>query len=144
VIEGKRPSLVKPTIHTPYYIDFSWWSQNERDWRIYLQSYLCPEHQKLYADVSLDGMVDWVDPETAEVKQVDGLQQVLISHCAKQDSFTTHHSTLVDSIFRLLLANGNLPQTPADLSQQLGREPMVILKVLSGGRVYNGLRPCFG
>jgi hypothetical protein len=28
------------------------------------------------------------------------------------------------------------------LADQLGRQPMTILRTLSGGRVYKGLRPC--
>jgi len=31
--------------------------------------------------------IDFVDPSTAEVVTVDGLQHVLITHCAKQPDF---------------------------------------------------------
>lgn len=140
--EFKRISLVKPTIHTRYHIDFDWWSQNDRDWRVYLRGYLCPEHQVSLASVDLFSLVDWVDPETAEVQRVDGLQNVLITHCAKQQSFITQHSTLVDSVFRLFLANGNTPMSPLELAEELGRDANLLLKTLSGPRVYKGLRPC--
>lgn len=140
--EFKRISLVKPTIHTRYHIDFDWWSQNDRDWRVYLRGYLCPEHQVSLASVDLFSLVDWVDPETAEVQRVDGLQNVLITHCAKQQSFITQHSTLVDSVFRLFLANGNTPMSPVELAEELGRDANLLLKTLSGPRVYKGLRPC--
>jgi hypothetical protein len=52
------------------------------------------------------------------------------------------HSTLVDSVFRIFLANGNTPLTPEDLAEQLGRDPSIILRTLTGPRVYKGLRPC--
>lgn len=139
--ELKRMSLVKPSLQTRYHIDFDWWSKNDRDWRIYLRNYLCPEHQEAFANMDVDETVDWVDPETAEVQQVDGLQNILITHCAQQESFITERSTLVDSVFRIFLANGNTPMTPVELAEQLGRDPNMILRTFSGMRVYKGLRP---
>jgi hypothetical protein len=140
--EIKRLSLVKPTVHTRFHIDFDWWSQNDSDWRVYLRSFLCPEHQQIFANTDIAEQVDWVDPETAEVQQVDGLQNVLIVHCARQSSFINQHATLVDSVFRIFLANGNLPLSPQEMSQQLGRDANLILRTLSGPQVYRGLRPC--
>lgn len=142
VTEFKRMSLVKPTLQTHFHIDFDWWAKNDRDWRVYLRSYLCPEHQAAFAEMDMDVQVDWVDPETAEVQQVDGLQHVLITHCAKEPGFVTEQSAVVDGIFRLFLANGNTPLTPVELGERLGRQPIIILKLLSGTRVYKGLRPC--
>lgn len=141
-MEMRRISLVKPTIQTPYQIDYNWWKLNDRDWRVYLIDYLCKEHKQAYAELNFDEQVDWIDPETAEVHQVDGLQHILISHCAKQREFITHQTTLVDAIFRILLANGNSPLTPVELGDQLGRDPTTILRTISGARVYKGLRPC--
>jgi hypothetical protein len=110
---------------------------------VFLQNLLCPEHQQVFADLPEDKMVDFVDPSTAEVQQVDGLQNILITHCAKQPEFITQQTTLVDSVFRLFLANGNVPLTPVELADRLGRQqPMTILKTLSGMRVYKGIRPC--
>jgi hypothetical protein len=140
--DGKKFSLVKPTLETCFHIDFDWWSKNDRSWRVYLRSELCPEHQKAFEEMPNEQDVDWVDPETAEVHQVDGLQQVLIAHCAKQEGFITPHSTLVDAAFRVFLANGNAPLTPIELSERLGRPADTILKTLSGIRVYKGIRPC--
>ena len=139
--EVKRHSLVKPTLQTRYHIDFDWWGKNDRDWRVYLRNILCPMHQQAFADSMTDELVDWVDPDTAEVQRVDGLQNVLITHCAKEPSFYNEHATLVDSVFRLFLANGNTPMTPIELSERLGRQPENILNTLSGMRVYKGIRP---
>jgi hypothetical protein len=141
VTEVRRFSLVKPTLQTRYHIDFDWWGQSDRDWRVHLSSLLCPEHQEAFSDFKADEMVDWVDPDTAEVQRVDGLQHVLISHCAKEEGFISERTALVDAVFRLFLANGNDPMTIADLAERLGRPPYVLLKTLSGGRVYRGLRP---
>jgi hypothetical protein len=141
VTEVRRFSLVKPTLQTRYHIDFDWWGQSDRDWRVHLSSLLCPEHQEAFSDFKADEMVDWVDSDTAEVQRVDGLQHVLISHCAKEEGFISERTALVDAVFRLFLANGNDPMTIADLAERLGRPPSVLLKTLSGGRVYRGLRP---
>ena len=137
----KRSSLVKPTTQTRFHIDFAWWGEKDRDWRVYLQSLLCPDHQIAFAELPDDHLVDFVDPITAEVQQVDGLQHVLISHCAKEPGFITAHTTMVDAVFRTFLANGNTAMTPTELAVQLNRSPDLILRTLTGERVYRGLRP---
>lgn len=97
----------------------------------------------MYADVQTDNaQVDWIDPDTAEVQQVDGLQHVLITHCAKQDGFLSVHTALVDAAFKIFLANGNMPLTAIELGEKLGRPPQTVLRTFSGSRVYKGIRPC--
>jgi hypothetical protein len=139
--ENKRTSLIKPTLETRYHIDFDWWSTHERDWRVYLRSYLCSEHQEVYQDIENDIRIDWVAAKTGEVTQVDGLQHTLIAHCARQEGFIVEQGALVDSVFRVFLANGNTPQTAEELGERLNRPPLTILKTLSGMRVYKGIRP---
>lgn len=138
----KSFSFVKPTLETPFHIDFDWWQQNDRDWRVYLRSLMCEEHQEAFADWDDDKTLDWVDPATAEVKEVDGLQHTLMSHCALAPSFLDERTSLVESAFRLFLINGNKPMTAVELSEKLGRPAMTILRTLAGMRVYRGLRPC--
>jgi hypothetical protein len=111
---------------------------------VHLRSLLCPEHQAAFANLPEDVKVDWVDPETAEVQQVDGLQHILISHCARRSDFITEHTTLVEAVFRYFLSNGNNPMSPQELSSLLSRPPDTILRTLSGPRVFKGLRPCPG
>ncbi len=139
--EIRRFSLAKPTTQTKYHLDFDWWSQNDRDWRVHLQGLLCPEHQSAFSKAMTGEMVDFVDPQTAEVTQVDGVQHMLISHCAQQPEFIAPHTALVDAIFRVFLANGNSPLSPQELGERLGRPADTILRMLSGGRTYRGLRP---
>ena len=141
MIEGRRFSLVKPTINTPFHIDFNWWKQNDNNWRVYLHDCLCSEHQAAFSNYEETDWIDWVDPETAEIQRVDGLQHVLITHCAKQPGFFTSNSSLVDVVFRVFLADGNVPLTPQELSQHTGRQADTILKTLAGPIVYKGLRP---
>ncbi len=142
--EFKRFSLVKPTLQTRFRIDFQWWEQNDRDWRVHLASLLCPQHEELYANAAGNQMVDWIDLQTAEVQRVDAVQHVLITHCAKQPEFITPHTAMVDAIFRVYLVNGNAPLTPVELGAQLSRPPEIILRTLSGAHNYRGVRPCLG
>jgi hypothetical protein len=95
----------------------------------------------MFENLDNDEVIDWVDPKTAEVKQVDGLQHILISHCAKQADFLTKNMALVDSVFRVFLSNGNKPLTPNELGEMLNRPPNTILRTFSGVRVYKGIRP---
>lgn len=134
-------SLLKPNIKTPYHIDFDWWKQNERDWHVFLRSFLCEEHQQTFAELEEGELIDWIDPETAEVKQVNGVQHALISHCALLPEFLSERTAMVESIFRTFLANGNISMSAEELSKRLGRPADTILKTISGARVYRGLRP---
>jgi hypothetical protein len=141
VVEVKRYSLVKPTLNTPFHIDFDWWQQNDQEWRVHLRSCLPPEYQLAFAKADSEE-VDWVDLETAEVQKVDGLQHTLINYAANNEDFITTQTTLVESIFRILLSNGNTPLSPTELGEQLNRPPMTILRTISGVRVYKGIRAC--
>ena len=134
-------SLVKPTVDTPFHIDFDWWKQNDNDWKVYLISCLCQTHQEAFADLDPDDMVDSIDPVTAEVREVDALQHALMSHCAKQADFVDDHTSLVDGVFRLFVANGNSPMTPVEISDKIHRPADVIVKTLAGMKVYKGIRP---
>lgn len=137
----KRPSLLKPTTRTPFHIDFEWWKENERDWHVFLRSILCPDHQQAFAEVEDGQLIDWVDERTAEVRQVNGVQHALMSHCARQPEFLTSQTALVEAVFRTFLANDNQPMTAEELSKRLNRPANTILSTLTGGRVYRGLRP---
>jgi hypothetical protein len=139
--EFKKFSLVKPTIQMPFHIDFDWWRIHDENWHVALMSMLCPEHQAAFTNLSEGQMIDWVDPDTAEVRQMDGLQYILIQHCAQQVEFLNAHTVMVEAIFRLLLANGNSPLSAEELSTRLNRPADTILKTIAGPRVYNGLRP---
>ena len=141
--DAKRFSLVKPTLETPFHIDFDWWKQHDNNWRVFLYGYLCSEHQAAFADTGQEIRVDWVDLETAEVRTVDGLLQTLMSHCARQPDFGAGNSALVDSVFRTLLANGNKPMTPVQLGEAIHRPADTILRTLSGMQVYKGIRPYY-
>jgi len=139
--ESTRFSLVKPTQDTPFHIDFQWWKQHDNNWRISLLDCLCSEHKIIYSNLEEDHWVDWVNPETAEVNKMDGLQQVLMVHCARQPGFLTVNTTLVDAVFRAFLTCGNAALNPKELAAQINKPAETILRTLAGPQVYKGLRP---
>lgn len=142
MIETKRFSLVKPTIQTPFHIDFEWWREHDNNWRVYLFSYLCAEHQAAFQNADQNVMIDWIDPETAEVRVVNGLEHTLMTHCALQPGFLTQNTSLVDAVFRSFLKNGNQPLTPEELSAIVGKPANTILVTFAGPTIYKGIRPC--
>ena len=142
--DTKQFSFIKPTLQTLYHIDFEWWKSHDSNWHIFLFGCLCEEHQKLFDQRAENAMIDWINPETAEVTLVDGLQTVLMSHCAKLPNFVTPNTTMIDAIFRVFLANGNTPMTPPELSDRIGKPADTILRTLTGSQVYKGIRPYHG
>ena len=135
-------SLAKPTLETAFHIDFNWWQQHDREWRVHLRSLLSEEDQEIYRDI-IDGdkKLDFVDVETGEVHIVDGLQHVLITKTAQEEGFLEARTALVEAIFRLFLKNGNSPMSVIEIGSQLDRDPKPILRMLAGPRVYRGIRP---
>lgn len=140
-MQHKPSALVKPTLDTTYHIDYSWWDRSDgEDLRTYLLSHLPPEQRERLMQNTEPRVIDYIDPETGEVTQMDELQ-LAIQLAARDPDFINPHTSVVDSIFRVFLANNNQPLTPKDLGDYIGRSPTVILKTLSGGRVYKGIRP---
>jgi hypothetical protein len=141
VTQAPHPVLLRPTLETRFHIDYEWWQRADREVEVFLRDYLCPEHQQALAAGEAELAFDFVDPETAEVRRIGGTQQVLMNHCARQPGYLSPDNTLVDSVFRILLANGNTPVSSDELSQRLGRPAQTILRTLSAPRVYKGIRP---
>jgi hypothetical protein len=137
----KRHSIIKPTLDTPFHIDFDWWKNNDRNWNVYLHSFLCETHQQLFSNEETSSTIDWVDPKTAEVIVVDGVQHILMEHCVKQPDFFQRQSTLVNLVFGIFLSNGNTPLSAKQLSSITGKAPATILLTFSGNQVYRGIRP---
>jgi hypothetical protein len=135
------PSLIRPSLNTQFHIDYSWWDRSGRDLEVYLRSHLCEDHQQTYGTIDSSQVVDFVDPVTAEVTRVDGMRHILMSHCSQQSGYLTAQTSLVNAVFRVFLANHNAPLTPGELEEHTGRKAGVILRTLSGSRVYKGIRP---
>jgi len=132
----------RPSLDTKFHIDYEWWETTGRDIRVAVRGQLCVECQARYADHRNTEAVDWVDPETAEVVRGDALLQCLRSECSQKPDFIGRANPLVTNVFRIFLLNGNQPLTPVELNAQISwASPQTILRTLSGGSVYMGLRP---
>ncbi len=137
-----RPSsLIKPTLDTRFHIDYDWWERNPgEDLRIYLLSHLSPDERERLSQSDQNGTIDYIDPETGEVLQYDELGLAL-RNAARSDDFINPETSLVDSVFRVLIKNNNTPVSSRELEALTGRSAATILKMLSGGQIYKGIRP---
>ena len=142
VTNSTRPGgqRVKPTSETKFHIDYSWWDREDRDLRTYLISQLPPEQRARFDSTQDSSTIDWIDPETAEVRRVDALQQALVE-AADNPQWISEHTTLVDAVFRVFLANNNKPLSPDELGRLINRQSATILRTLAGAQVYKGIRP---
>jgi hypothetical protein len=138
----KISRLIRPTPDTFFHIDYSWWDKADRNLRVYLRSHLCAEHRAAYQSASTDvEEIDWIDPQTAEVKRLDGMLLQLRTHCSRQPDYITEHTSIVDAAFRVFLVNDNQPLTIRQLADRIERDPELVLKTIGGRQTYQGLRP---
>ena len=118
-----------------WFIDLDWLEQHNRSFFALAQGCLCPKCRERLK----------VGKE--EVSAADLLSDIE-DCCSKTPGFITSKSPILDSIFRLFLANGNQPLDLEELSKQLGewrggdthRTSPEILSRLIGNDQYYGLR----
>lgn len=136
----KTSVIIKPTLDTKFHVDYEWWERENNDLRAYMLTHLPPEVREKFGESSQDKVVDYIDPETGEVFRLDELG-LAIQEAAKRDDFLNPQTSLVDCVFRVFLANGNIPRTPKELEEDTGRDAKTILKTFGGITVYRGIRP---
>jgi len=133
---------LRPTVDTRFHIDFSWWEKKNRDIRVHMLDHVCAECQGEVGSWSEVKWVDMVDPDTAEVSHVDAIWEAIRACCSLRPAYISTGTPLLDSIFRVFLANGNRPLSVLELYDRLNRRPPeTILRVLTRGRVYLGIKP---
>lgn len=137
---GKPKAFIKPTLDTRFHIDYDWWERENNDLRSYMLTHLPPEMRDTFIEKDEYEVIDYIDPETGEVLQLDELG-LAIQEAAKQADFINPQTSLVDSVFRVFLVNSNTPRTPEELEEDTGRDARTILKTFGGLRVYRGIRP---
>jgi hypothetical protein len=135
------PVRTKPSVETKFHIDFDWWMQSGRNFRVFLQSHLCSECRVRFKDYREADLIDWVDAETAEVTQVDGLWHSLRTCCSGKTDYISELMPLTTAVARTFLANGNEPLSPNQLSELLHRPADTILRTIGSTQVYDGIRP---
>lgn len=137
----KVANLRQVTPDTNFYIDYSWWDEENRDLRTYLltgHSVSVDLGQDLHAE-----RVDLIDSRTGEVRQVDAFQYLVQSYFRRQDDSLIGHGSIVDAVFTVLLANGNEPMSIAEIAERVRRPTDLLVKTFGGSQIYQGIRPIF-
>ncbi len=136
--------LLRPDINTKFHIDYEWWAEQPRSIRVLIWEQLCPECRERLGSDSDKGDIDWVDPDTGEIRIVDGLTYSLRECCSQRADYITRTTPLAASIFRLFIASGNIPLSALELHEKVGRsDPRSILQILLGKqlRTHYGIKP---
>lgn len=136
----KPSALAKPTLDTPYHIDYDWWPTSGEDLRVVLLRHVPPEFHDMVAAEPADRQIDYIDPRTGRVSRVDPLHFAL-KVAAEDPAFINREISVIDCVLRVLLMNDNRPVTPRELADLTGYDGQQILRLLSGARVYYGIRP---
>jgi hypothetical protein len=132
----------RPSVDTKFHIDYDWWESSGKNFRIYLRDQLCEECRKRFLNYQNTENVDWIDPDTAEVRRTDALRECLRTRCANDPSYINERLPLASACFRIFLANNNTPLSPSELHQLLPwKSADSILQTLTGGQLYFGIRP---
>jgi hypothetical protein len=133
---------LRPTIDTQFHIDFSWWDKQNKSIRVFMEEHLCEECRENLRSQPEPRIVDMIDPVTGEVSRLDALWEAIRACCSSRQDYITADTPLLDSIFRLFLANGNQPLSAQELYLKLNKNPPeTILRVLTKGTVHLGIRP---
>ena len=122
-----------------WFIGLDWYQPNNRSFFSLARSCLCPKCRRR------------LKVEEREIAAAD-LLTAIKDCCSKKPGFITGKLPILESIFRLFLANGNQPLDAEELGQQLserrGRDTYrtsveVLSRLLESDRYY-GLRPVAG
>jgi hypothetical protein len=118
-----------------WFIDLDWLEQNDRSFLVLAKSCLCPQCRER------------LEESKEEISAAD-LMSNIRDCCSKAPAFITEKSPLLESVFRLFLANGNQPLGLEKLGKQLierqggatQRTSAEVLSRLLGDEQYYGLR----
>ncbi len=137
----KTANLRRVTADTKFYIDYSWWDEGHLDLKTYLMARLSLGNE-LGQEMTAD-RIDLVDSKTGEVRQVDSFQYLVRSYFNRHGNDLATQASVVDSVFSVLLANGNEPLTIAEIAEQVQRPVDLLIRTFSGPQIYHGIRPLF-
>lgn len=132
--------LKRPTADTKFHIDYNWWEESNLDLKTYLSASLPVSEDAEAFDTEAE-LVDLIDMKTGEVRQVDSFQYLVQTYFRQLPEDFASRMSLVDAVFCVLLANGNIPMPARDLGERVNRPTETILRTFGGAKVYLGVRP---
>jgi hypothetical protein len=146
-LSNPRPILkailrTQMTPATRFFVDFEWWEKADLDIKTYLYSRLPIEEDETSMDLERE-LIDLVDMQTGQVRQVDGFQYIVQAYFRQMPKDFLRTTSMVDAVFCALLANANEPMTAQELADAVDRPVDVVLKTLGGPRIYQGIKPIF-
>ena len=128
-----KESIDTDQVEPRWFIDLDWYQQNSRSFLALAQGRLCPKCRE--------------QMKVGEVSPAD-LLATIKDCCSKTPGFITGKLPILESIFRLFLANGNQPLNLEELGKQLSERrdgdtyytSAEMLSRLLGSDQYYGLR----
>lgn len=136
---SSRFGLARPTVDTPFHVDWSWFERNQLDSEQVIRDQLCPAcARRLVGEEPQD--VDAVDLATGEIRMTDSLREAISAHCQWQPGYLSIEQPLAQVLLRLFLANHNQPQSVTEIARRIGRhDDDQLLRLLVSGTVRNGI-----
>jgi hypothetical protein len=123
---------------TPFHIDLDWWRRHERNLGRFLSEILGEDEP----DLPTDSAIDYIDPHTAEVQQLDPLWVKVLVQRAHQPDYITSATPLTSAVLRAFIENRNQPMTPIQLHKRINRtSPETVLRVLKTAQLRYGIFP---
>lgn len=140
----RPPVAFRPDQNTRFHIDAEWWTRSDQNLRASLYQ-ICQElNVELPPEADEEMRYDLIDPVTAQVWNVSAFDYFFVQRCAGHPDYLTERTPLIEAVFRSLLAQGNHPASPVELSKRLGRPAESILATLAGKQIYKGIVPVNG
>lgn len=125
-------------VRTPFHIDVNWWEQHGRSLRRFLAVILDEAETELGPDTPMD----YIDPQTAEVYELDPLWVRVLVTKARKPEYITETTPLAGAVLRALVENVNRPMSATDLYRRINRSnPETLLRVLRTARTVYGIVP---
>lgn len=126
--------------NTRFHIDLDWWKGQSRDLGTHLLEILGGEEAA--QGTAQGATLDFIDPVTAEVRQLDALWVRVLNERAGKPDYIVPTLPVMAAIFRALVESTNMPMSVTELHRRIGRgSPEMLLRVLGTARDTYGIFP---
>ena len=123
---------------TRFHIDLDWWVRRGRNLRRFLAEIL----GDAAADLAPAAPLDYIDPGTAEVYQMDPLWVRVLTERVNQPGYITPTTPLTSAVLRALIENLNRPMTVVQLHRRINRgSTQTLLRLMQTARIEYGIVP---